>query len=131
MDQVRSLDAERAYLRLVIAQKFQTEVANGKAIPKEEIRNQVQTSPFTLTDEERETLVRELEESFTTTQKRGAVVRADYEPWLTSRRTGIDWYYWDRLRRYYIEGNRLPPPSRSHARCGYRRGSGLLRQSCG
>lgn len=109
MDQVKNLDAERAYLRLRIAQRFPEEISTGRAIPKEAIREETEASPFPLEEEERETLVRELEESFTTTQKRGAAVLADYRPWLNERRSEIDWYYWDRLRRYYIEGDRLPP----------------------
>lgn len=106
---MRNLDAERAYLRLKIAGRFQQEVASGTALPKEAIAEEVDSSPFQLTPEERDILVRELEESFTTTQKRGAAVLADYKPWLSGRRSEIDWYYWDRLRRYYMEGNRLPP----------------------
>ncbi|WP_162528137.1 Z1 domain-containing protein [Gemmobacter caeruleus] len=106
---MRNLDAERAYLRLKIAARFQQELSGGAAIPKEAIAEEVNASPFSLTPDERDLLVRELEESFTTTQKRGATVLADYKPWLNKRRGGIDWYYWDRLRRYYMEGNRLPP----------------------
>ena len=106
---MRNIDAERAYLRLKIAGRFQQEVASGTALPKEAIAEEVDSSPFQLTPEERDILVRELEESFTTTQKRGAAVLADYKPWLSGRRSDIDWYYWDRLRRYYMEGNRLPP----------------------
>ena len=109
MDQMRNLDAERAYLRLIIAQQFQPEVSSGQPIPQEAVRIAVEKSPFSLAEEERDSLIRELEESFTTTQRRGAAVLADYKPWLNDRRVGIDWYYWDRLRRYYIEGNRLPP----------------------
>jgi hypothetical protein len=105
-----NLDAERAYLRLRIGQRFPDELASGSAIPKEAIREEVEASPFIqLTLVDREQLVRELEESFTTTQRRGSAVRADYKPWLTNRRSEIDWYYWDRLRKYYIEGNMLPP----------------------
>ncbi|MCX5578992.1 Z1 domain-containing protein [Kaistia terrae] len=106
---MRNLDAERAYLRLKIAGRFQLEMSVGAAIPKEAIAEEVEGSPFLLAPDERDTLVRELEESFTTTQKRGAAVRAEYKPWLNKRRQDVDWYYWDRLRRYYMEGNRLPP----------------------
>lgn len=106
---MRNLDAERAYLRLKIAGRFQQEMSVGAAIPKEAITEEVEGSPFLLAPDERDTLVRELEESFTTTQKRGAAVLAEYKPWLNGRRRDIDWYYWDRLRRYYMEGNRLPP----------------------
>lgn len=106
---MRNLDAERAYLRLKIAARFQQEVSTGAALPKEAIAEEVDGSPFPLAPDERDLLVRELEESFTTTQKRGAAVLADYRPWLNERRGAIDWYYWDRLKRYYMEGNRLPP----------------------
>lgn len=106
---MRNLDAERAYLRLKIAARFQLEVSTGAALPKEAIAEEVDGSPFPLAQDERDLLVRELEESFTTTQKRGSAVLADYRPWLNERRGTVDWYYWDRLKRYYMEGNRLPP----------------------
>ena len=109
MDQLRNLDAERAYLRLVIANRFPAEVGGAKPIPKEAIREEVEKSPFQLTGAEIEGLIRELEQSFTTTQKRGDAVLSDYRPWLNGRRQEIDWYYWDRLKRFYVEGNKLPP----------------------
>ncbi len=33
----------------------------------------------------------------------------DYKPWLAERRGDIDYYYWNRLKRYYIEQGVLPP----------------------
>jgi hypothetical protein len=70
----------------------------------------VENGPFThLTREEKDEIIRELESNFTTTQKRGTAVTSDYKPWLSKRRSQIDFYYWDRLRRYYLEGSILPP----------------------
>jgi hypothetical protein len=107
---VRTLDSERAYFRIRIAHAFANELNNFLPIPGGAIRTEVENGPFTyLTKEENEEIIRELESVFTTTQRRGTAVFSDYKPWLSSRRSKIDFYYWDRLRRYYLEGNILPP----------------------
>jgi hypothetical protein len=106
---VRVLDSELAYFRIRIAQAFTAELSASTAIPGGAIRQEVQQGPFKLTHEESEYIIRELESNFTTTQKRGAAVTSDYRPWLANRRSRIDFYYWNRLRRYYLEGSILPP----------------------
>jgi hypothetical protein len=106
---VRTLDSELAYFRIRVSQAFAAELKASIPIPGGAIRQEVQQGPFKLTHEESEEIIRELESNFTTTQKRGAAVTSDYKPWLSSRRNSIDFYYWNRLRRYYLEGSILPP----------------------
>src|SRR5436305_3066737 len=33
----------------------------------------------------------------------------DHQEWLSSRRAGIEWRFWNRYRQYLENGNRLPP----------------------
>ncbi|BBO06291.1 endonuclease [Bradyrhizobium ottawaense] len=106
---MRALDSEIAYFRIRIAQQFAAQLSSSEPIPEGAIRNEVVNGPFKLPDEELEEIIRELESNFTTSQKRGAAVTSDYKPWLSSRRSAIDFYYWNRLRRYYLEGGILAP----------------------
>jgi hypothetical protein len=104
------LDSERAYFRIRIAHSFANELNNVLPIPGGAIRTEVENGPFTyLTRAQTEELIRDLESIFTTTQRRGTAVTRDYKPWLSKRRNNIDFYYWNRLRRYYLEGGILPP----------------------
>lgn len=107
---MRALDSELAYFRIRIAHTFAKELNEFQPIPGGAIRAEVANGPFGyLTSEETEEIIRELESIFTTTQRRGTAVTSDYKPWLSARRNEIDFYYWDRLRRYYLEGSVLPP----------------------
>lgn len=93
-----------------IARKFEPAILAGEALPDGAIRLEVEGGPFPLSSEQHDELIRALEHSFTTTQRRGATVVSDYRPWLRDRRASIDFYYWNRLRLFYLEGNVLPPP---------------------
>ncbi|MGR9461158.1 Z1 domain-containing protein (plasmid) [Rhizobium leguminosarum] len=108
---MQNLDSELAYYIRKLGQKYSTEVSQGTSLPDGAIAAFVTAGPFDLSDEEKEWLIRELEQSFTTSQKRGASVTNDFRPWLRERRErgDIDSYYWNRLRRYYLEGNVIPP----------------------
>ncbi|WP_128562150.1 Z1 domain-containing protein [Methylobacterium crusticola] len=88
---------------------YADDVMRGQALPDGVIAAVVAGSPFQLDSVEVAWLVRELEGSFTTTQTRGSSVSRDHRPWLRDRRSEIDFYYWDRLRRYYLEGGVIPP----------------------
>lgn len=104
------LESELAYFRRKIGQAWAAQIAEGQALADGAIAATVTGGPFPLNDEEAVWLIRVLEESFTTTQKRGSSVKAsDFKPWLRDRRGTIDPYYWDRLRRYYLEGGVIPP----------------------
>lgn len=104
------LESELAYFRRKIGQAWSTRIAEGQALADGAIAATVTGGPFPLNEEEAAWLIRVLEESFTTTQKRGSAVKAsDFKPWLRDRRATIDPYYWDRLRRYYLEGGVIPP----------------------
>lgn len=106
-----NLQAELAYFRSTLSMRFATELANGQALFPDSIRAEVAASPFKhLTPAQVETIVRTLEANFTTTQKRGSSITKDYQPWLANRKTAIDFYYWDRLKRFYLEGDVLPAP---------------------
>ena len=55
-------------------------------------------------------------QSFTTSQTRGSSGFQRFRPWLREKRDEIDFYYWSRLRRYYLEGAVIPAAGGRHAR---------------
>src|SRR5215218_4845431 len=106
---VQNLESELAYFIRKLGQTFAEEVSQGRALPDGAIATLVNSWPMPLLDDEKAWLIRELEQSFTTSQARGASVFSDFRPWLRERRDAIDFYYWNRLRRYYLEGAVIPP----------------------
>jgi hypothetical protein len=108
---VNDLHSELAYFRTRLGGMYAAELYSGRALPPGAIRKEVLEGPFKhLTPEEIELAIKTLEANFTTTQKRGSSISKDYRPWLDERKDEIDFYYWDRLKRYYLEGNVLPTP---------------------
>lgn len=108
---MNDLHSELAYFRTRLGGLYATELSNGQALPPDAIRKEVLEGPFKqLTPEEVDFAIKTLEANFTTTQKRGSSISKDYKPWLDDRKDAIDFYYWDRLKRYYLEGNVLPTP---------------------
>ncbi|WP_322965489.1 Z1 domain-containing protein [Sphingomonas fuzhouensis] len=84
-------------------------LAQGEALPEGAIRHLVETGPFSHLDEAARTaVVRELEGAFVTRQRRGSIIVSNARPWLIERRPYIDFYYWNRLRRFYMETGILP-----------------------
>jgi hypothetical protein len=74
------------------------------------IRQIVGEGPFGhLSDSDREAIIRELEAGFDITQRRGSIVAGeDHIPWLARRKPNIGFYYWNRLKNYYLETGLLP-----------------------
>lgn len=107
---MRDLSAELAYLTRTLATKYSEEVNNGRALPDGAIAAEVDASPFRFDDEEKAEVLRTLEASFTQTQTRGYSVFSDFKPWLKDSSASIDFYYWNRLKRYYLEGGSLAAP---------------------
>lgn len=107
---MRDLSAELAFLTLSIGKKYADDVNSGRALPQGAIAIEVDASPFKFDDEERAEVLRTLETSFTTTQTRGYSVFSDFKPWLKESSSSIDFYYWNRLKRYYLEGGSLAAP---------------------
>lgn len=107
---MRSLNSELAYFTLKLGQTFAEDVNQGRALPDGAIISEIEASPFKFDDEERTWLQRALEASFTTTQTRGYSVFSDFKPWLKENSGSIDFYYWNRLKRYYLEGGSLAAP---------------------
>ena len=94
-------EAKLAYFRFTLAEATEH--------TQECIRRAVREGPFGLTGHEEDEIVRHLEASFDITQKRGSVVKADYRPWLGRRRDEMDFFYWDRLKKYFLGADALPP----------------------
>lgn len=92
-----------------LGQDHADDVAAGRALPDGVIAAEVAGSPFRLDVEEADWLIRALESSFTQSQARGSQITSDFRPWLRERKDEIDFYYWNRLRRYYLEGGVLAP----------------------
>jgi hypothetical protein len=106
---MRNLSSELAYFTLRLGQDYANDVANGRALPEGVVVTEVEGSPFRLDEEETAWLIRALESSFTQSQARGSHVISEFRPWLRGRKKDIDFYYWNRLRRYYLESGALAP----------------------
>lgn len=101
--------SELAYFRSRINEQYGDVIASGDGLPEEAIRHLVEKGPFVHLDEAARTaIIRELESSFTVRQRRGAFIQKDHVPWLNKRRADIDFYYWSRLKRFYLESGTLP-----------------------
>jgi hypothetical protein len=102
-------ESELAYFRSRVHDLHGDLILAGEGLPEDAIRQLVESGPFSHLDEAARTeIVRELEGSFVTRQKRGAIIVENSRPWLVERRPQIDFYYWNRLRRYYLETGALP-----------------------
>ncbi len=100
-----SLDAELAYFR----HKLYEQLQSGQPLPTGTIQREVSNGPFSLNADQQRNIIRHLEGVFTTTQTSGASVRSEYRPWLNKRRGSIDFFYWNRLNKFYISTSELPP----------------------
>lgn len=103
---MRDLGAELAYFRhRVVKWEGRTRATLQRLV--------AENSPFkNLTDDEQDWILRELEAAFDITQEKGAALKDKVEPWLDDRRGTIRFYYWERLRDYFIDGpqkERLEP----------------------
>lgn len=104
-------NSELAFFRSKIEQQYGEDIAQGQGLPDGTITSIVRGGPFQHLDEPAIiAIIRELEASFTVTQKRGAVITKGHRPWLDAKRTELDFYYWNRLRKYYLETGTLPSP---------------------
>ena len=89
---------------------FRRKLSRLEEVTFGEIRQAIESGPFTaLTDEQKHELRAILESSFNITQGRGYSVKSDFTPWLQERRSEIDFYYWNRLRDYLLDVQILPP----------------------
>lgn len=76
----------------------------------ERIRKAVIEGPFRLSEREQDEIIKHLESRLTVTQLHGSSIKgSDYMPWLGRRRDSIEFYYWNRLRKYYLHCAVLPP----------------------
>lgn len=90
---------------------FRTEVAEMQEPTRADLRRVVEESGLPMKPDQAEEIIRILEESFDVQQQRGATVKSEHKPWLKSRsRDGdIDFFYWNRLKKYYLQQGKLPP----------------------
>ena len=89
---------------------FRRRLSRIEEVTFDEIREAIESGPFrTLTDEQKTDVRVILESSFSITQGIGHSVWSDYTPWLQERKSGIDFYYWNRLRDYLLGEEILPP----------------------
>ena len=96
-----NFEAQMAYFRSVLS--------GEPEITQKLISDTVRNSPFPLSEKDQIRIIRLLETNFDITQKLGATVsREEHVPWLARRRPEIDFYYWNRLRKYYINEGVLP-----------------------
>lgn len=92
---------------------FMLELENERthgALTKERIHKAVIEGPFRLSEQEQGEIIKHLESRLTVTQSRGHSIKgSDYKPWLARRRASIEFYYWNRLKKYYLQRDVLPP----------------------
>jgi hypothetical protein len=63
------------------------------------------TNQILVTDEDIDLITKRLEARFDITMSWGTLFAEDYRPWLANSRGDVNWYYWDRYKRYL----RFPP----------------------
>lgn len=103
------LDSELAFFRTRIREVHGDALARNEGVPEGAIAELVRGGPFVQLDEAGlNFIIRELESSFTVTQRRGAVISKGHRPWLAARKPELDFYYWNRLRKFYLETGALP-----------------------
>jgi hypothetical protein len=91
---------------------FRIELSNAPRVTREMIRETVENGPWHFSDEDKEEIIRNFEHTFDITQTIGSALKSvDFKPWLEERKQqqGIDFFYWNRLKRYYLEKGVLPP----------------------
>ena len=90
---------------------FRIELSNASRVTRELIRATVENAPWRFSDEDKEKIIRYFEHTFDITQTIGAALKSvDFKPWLEERKQqGIDFFYWNRLKRYFLEKGVLPP----------------------
>ncbi|MBV7522583.1 Z1 domain-containing protein [Ensifer sp. ENS12] len=103
------LDGEIAYFRTEVGRAFADTLARNEGVPEGAIADLVRRGPFVHLDEAGiDFIIRELEASFTVTQRSGAVISKGHRPWLAAKKSSLDFYYWTRLRKFYLETGTLP-----------------------
>lgn len=103
------LKPEISFFSMKIRGEFAEDLRKLGSIPTDAIDTVLKKDPFGLSDEALAAVRRQLEFTFSVRQEAGHAVRSDYEPWLKGRMQQIDFYYWTRLRRYFLEDGVLPP----------------------
>lgn len=90
---------------------FRIELSNASRVTRELIRETVENGPWRFSDEDKEKIIRYFEHTFDITQTIGSALKSvDFKPWLDERKQqGIDFFYWNRLKRYFLEKGVLPP----------------------
>lgn len=106
---MNDLKAEISYFASKVRTAFAEDLRQLASIPPAAIDQILQKDPFGLSEEDLAAIRRQLEFTFSVRQDAGHAVKSDYEPWLKDRSAEIDFYYWTRLRRYYLEDGVLPP----------------------
>lgn len=102
------LHPETAYFKIKIREAYADDLKKMDSIPPEAIGKVLNDNPFQLSSESLESIRKELEYSFSVRQDKGAAILSDYKPWLSERRGEIEFHYWNRLRKYFLEDNILP-----------------------
>lgn len=95
------LSAIVAYFQRLLAEK---------RVTRELIIKTVQEDSFaaSLSKEEKLQITKHLEFSFVIEQNRGSVISSDREPWLNEKKSQIEFFYWNRLKRYLLGRDLLP-----------------------
>lgn len=102
-------DAELAYFRQRITKLYETELSKHGVVPPDAIPTALAADPFNMSPEGLAYVERHLRASLSVEQTLGTSIKSEFVPWLKSRSGEIDFFYWNRLKRFYLEGGSLPP----------------------
>jgi hypothetical protein len=65
---------------------------------------------FSFTDNEIMEVVKKLQTKFSIRMSRGTLFESEnYRPWLLSKKSDIDWYYWERYRKHLLMAKNFSP----------------------
>ncbi|MBO6878298.1 MAG: Z1 domain-containing protein [Maricaulis sp.] len=102
-------DPRIVYLRAELFRRFAEALRARQPIPAGGIEEVVDGSPFPFSEIERHQIIRKFESTFEVSQGMGTAVLADHRPWLAKRAPNTEFYYWNRLQSYYLDGGNLHP----------------------
>ena len=105
------IDSQLQWIQRALSEEVLKVIEDKGKITKEEIKSVVETSIFRampFSDAQLNSTIRYLESNHQVEQKTGSIIKDDVTPWLNSRKEGIDFYYWGRLKKMMIAEQTLP-----------------------
>ncbi|MCA0358324.1 MAG: Z1 domain-containing protein [Proteobacteria bacterium] len=100
-------NAELAYYRTRISRDHADALASSGALPADAIDEALRFNPFDLPEEALAQIGRMLRASYAVQQTVGDAITSGFTAWVRQRKD-IDFWYWERLKRFNLETGKLP-----------------------